>query len=186
MKTVIVDIGHADGTGARGFEGLEEHSVNVVIGDRLVTLLKKAGLNVVRLDFPHETNTSDLNKTVAAANKVEAALGISLHSDWAGNANAHGGHAEHMLGSIKGKKAAQCIAAHIVKILPGRAEPVVSRPNATDKKTLAVLRGTRAPWVLVEGGFITNPCDANIMRSNPQSIAEAYCAGILDYLNSQS
>lgn len=186
MKTVIVDIGHADGTGARGIGGMEEHAANVVIGDLLVAKLKQAGLHVVRLDFPHESNTSDLNKTVAAANKVEAALGISLHSDWAGNASAHGGHAEHMLGSVKGKRAAQCIAAHLVKLLPGRAEAVVSRPNASDKKTLAVLRGTRAPWVLVEGGFITNAGDAQVIRETPEALAEAYCAGILDYLNSQS
>lgn len=182
-KTIIVDIGHADRTGASG-NGLEEHAVNVEVGKHLVARLKAAGLKVVRLDFPHEDNTTDLVKTVREANRVDAVLGISLHSDSAESAKARGGHAEYNKGSVRGKRLATCVGKRIAALLPGRAEVVRSRPNAT-QGSLMVLRETRAPWVLVEGGFISNSEDARVMRAEPERLAEAYCAGILDYLQEE-
>lgn len=182
-KTIIVDIGHADRTGASG-NGLEEHAVNVEIAKHLVARLEKAGLKVVRLDFPDESNARDLEKTVAAANRVDAVLGISLHSDSADSAKAHGGHAEYNKGSVKGKRLATCVGKRLAKLLPGRAEIVRSRPNAT-QGSLMVLRETRAVWVLVEGGFISNVEDAEVMHNAPDMLAEVYAQGILDYLREE-
>lgn len=182
-KTIIVDIGHADKTGASG-NGLEEHAVNVEIGKHLVARLEKAGLKVVQIDFPHEKNAVDLAKTVQAANRIDAVLGISLHSDSSDNAKAHGGHAEYNKGSVKGKRLATCVGKRVAALLPGRAEVVRSRPNES-QGSLMVLRETRAVWVLVEGGFISNVEDAELMHNSPEKLAEAYAAGILDYLKEE-
>lgn len=73
MKNIIIDIGHAGGTGARG-NGLEEHAVNTVIAKILSQKLFESGYNTYVIDFPDNNNRDDLNKTVATANKVEAEL----------------------------------------------------------------------------------------------------------------
>lgn len=73
MKTIIIDIGHASGTGARG-NGLEEHAVNCKIAKILSQKLFAHGLDAYMLDFPDNNNRDDLTKTVATANKVDAVL----------------------------------------------------------------------------------------------------------------
>ena len=49
--------------------------------------------------------------------------------------------------------------------------------------SLYVLRRTRMPAVLVEMGYLTNPYDAALLSSDPQSFARGIYSGILDYLN---
>lgn len=73
MKNIIIDIGHAGGTGARG-NGLEEHNVNTRIAAILSRKLHEYKINSTIIDFPDNNNHDDLVKTVATANKVEAEL----------------------------------------------------------------------------------------------------------------
>lgn len=183
QHTFIVDIGHADGTGARG-NGLEEHAENVTIAKLLCMKIQNAGHKVYSIDFPHETNGADLAKTVAKANTIKATLGISLHSDCSDSAQPHGGHVEYNKGSVKGKRAATCVAKYITKLLPGRADAIVPRPNAK-QGSLMVLRQTVAPWILVEGGFISNVDDALVIHTEPEKIADAIFKGVMDYINTE-
>lgn len=138
-------------------------------------MLKNKGVDTEIIDFPNESNAADLNHTVSAANcSKNASLGISLHSDCSDNASACGGHVCYY--SATGKKIADCIAPYLCSLLPGRASKTVKRDN------LYVLKKTAAPWVLVEGGFISNTHDALLMKYYPEAIADAYFKGIMDYL----
>lgn len=185
---IIVDIGHARDTGARG-NGLEEHAVSEGISKELVRELREAGYEVVELDFPHLSNAKDLEATIKEANRLRDGIGISLHCDsashWVGegkesheeaNPKPHGGHVCYYPGSSNGRKLAEAVGARLGSLLPGRAEVVVGR------KDLAVLRRTRPVWVLCECGFITNPGDAEMMRKHPEKIARAISEGVKDYL----
>lgn len=169
MKTVLIDIGHANGSGARG-NGLEEHAVNVKIAKLLKNTLATRGIQSVVIDFPDKSNGDDLTATAREANKYNADLGVSLHSDCSDNNTAHGGHVCYY--SKTGKVIADCIAKFIGDLLPGRAEKVVYRNN------LYILKNTRAPWVLVEGGFISNKADSAVMSNHPEAIANAIADGI--------
>lgn len=175
MKTVIIDIGHARHTGAKGWHDLEEHEVNTVVARHLKDMLEDNGVNVVVIDFPDSSNAADLAATPREANKYNADLGVSLHSDCSDNPSAHGGHVCYL--SAKGKSIASCIAHFLTELMPGRADGIVKRDN------LHVLKATRAPWVLVEGGFISNASDAAVMKYRPEAIAKAVADGILLYLN---
>lgn len=171
---IAIDIGHANGTGARG-NGLEEHEVAARIGYLLALLLRTNGREVDVIDFPDSSNTRDLEKTIWAANIGGYDFGISLHCDASDNPDAHGGHVCFYPGSVAGARLAVCIAERLCRLLPGRANAVVSRPN------LAVLRRTQCPWVLVECGFITHEGDAGVMMDCPDRIAQAIAEGVDEF-----
>lgn len=174
---IAIDIGHANNTGARG-NGLEEHAVAKVIGAWLAGLLRGENHEVNVIDYPQDSNSTDLNKTITAANIGCYDFGLSIHCDASDNAEAKGASVLFYPGSVQGSKLAVCIAEPLCRMLPGRANSVISRPG------LAVLKKTQAPWVLVECGFITNKHDSAILRDRPEQIANAIKNGVLEYINS--
>ena len=168
---IVVDVGHADGTGARGF-GEEEHELCKVVGNYLADKLRKNGHEVSIVDFPEESNSSDLNKTVAAINSIKPDISVSLHADASDNAFAKGAHVCYYPTSQKGVMLAKSIAKEISEILPGRAETIKARSD------LYVLRATSCVAVLVECGFITNKHDNALLKGYPNLIASAIVEGI--------
>lgn len=169
---IALDIGHADGTGARG-NGLEEHSIADGITYNLEVILKQLGHSVTVIDYPEKSNKDDLNATIKEANKGNYDIGISIHCDCSDNPNAKGAHVCYL--STKGLELAREISEHLCELLPGRAEKTVKRAN------LAVLKQTKPVWVLVECGFISNEDDAAIMSLDPRLVAERIADGIHDY-----
>lgn len=171
---VILDIGHANGTGARNKEkGLEEHAINTVICKLLKEKLENYGAKVKVLDFPEMDNGPELSKTVREANAISGAkVLVSLHSDCSDSKSAKGGHVCYY--GDASKKWAEKLAKYIAELLPGRAEHVVNRPN------LAILKVKSCTPILCEGGFISNDHDSEIQSKHPELIAEAYFKGLTD------
>jgi N-acetylmuramoyl-L-alanine amidase len=190
---IAIDIGHANNTGARG-NGHEEHEVASKLALRIQHRLAKKGYDVDIIDFPYLSNKDDLNKTITAANTGGYDFGISLHLDSASrtvekeedgelvryevpNPVPHGAHVCYYPSSNKGKKLASCIAQYLAKLLPGRAETIVGRPD------LAILKRTVPVWVLCECGFITNGGDLNIVWNSPEDVVDAIECGIDKYIS---
>lgn len=194
QHTILLDIGHANGTGAREYldHGREEHAQCALIAAELRKRLEAAGHKVVVLDYPEESNSADLRRTAAAAAAHPgAAFGLSLHMDSAAtrrvlgtdaesgktlyrddaNPAPHGAHCCYV--SERGKLLAAHIARRLCKLLPGRAEQTVKRPD------LYILKHTPQPWALVECGFITNPHDVNTPAAD---VADAIAAAVADYM----
>lgn len=189
-KHIIIDIGHARNTGAVGC-GLQEHTRCGQIAGQLRRKLEAAGYIVTVIDFPDKDNRADLRATVEAANSLPCAIGISLHMDaatqavdvvdedgehvmrWVANPKPCGAHVCYV--SATGKLLAGSIARELCTLLPGRAERVQRRSG------LYILTETRAPWVLCECGFITNPEDA---ATEPAQIATAIANGVSHFFNS--
>ena len=168
-KKIIIDIGHANGTGARGFDW-EEHASNVVVGSHLQRLLTERGVSVVVLDFPEKDNATDLNLTKSTANSIGADLLISLHHDAADSTTAKGAHVIYYRDSSK--KYAQAVAKTLSARMPGRSETVVQRSN------LAILK-VNFDAILCESGFITNEHDNSIQRNHPELIAQDIVDGLV-------
>ena len=171
---VIIDIGHANGTGARNKEkGLEEHAINVVIADKFKKLLEDYGCKVTVLDFPEMDNGPELTKTANVANTIlDAKILVSLHSDCSDSKSSKGGHVCYR--SDESKTWATKMAKHLVELLPGRADHIVYRPG------LHILKVKSCPSILCEGGFISNDHDSEIQSKHPELIAEAYFKGLTD------
>lgn len=172
---IILDIGHARNTGAHG-NGKEEHSESTLLCEELREQFRFEGFRVTTLDFPDLSNADDLRATICAANAQHADFGLSLHMDCSANQNARGAHVCYTSGN--GLRMAKCIASRLCPLLPGRAEQTVRRPG------LAVLNSTRAPWCLLEVGFISNAADAELTETRRRQIARAIVLGVVDYFNS--
>lgn len=174
---IVIDIGHADGTGARG-NGLEEHAVNVIIATHLQSMLHAKGYSVTVIDFPEQSNRDDLNSSIRRLNEISYDCAISLHSDASDNTTARGGHVIYRQNDQQSFILAAHIAEPLSELLPGRSNVIVARNN------LGILnQAKRSPIVLCEGGFITNEHDAGIMKDRPEDIARAYFTGIHSYMS---
>lgn len=173
-RHIIIDIGHANGTGARS-SGAEEHAVCATIAKHLRALLGQRGHRITVLDFPGRSNRVDLDLTIEAANAIQpvADLGISLHCDCSDNTEAHGGHVCYV--GDTGRRAAENIALHLCGLMPGRAERTVRRAD------LAVLKRTKPVWVLCECGFISHAGDRAVQLHAPNTIARAIAVGVDTY-----
>lgn len=200
MKRIAIDVGHADGSGARG-NGLEEHAVCSKIAVALKECLESFrlqsfGAEVV--DFPERGNSGDLVATVQAVNAGGYDALVSLHMDAASmvvgydtvtdvdgfkkdepiygeNPKPRGAHVCYV--SANGKKLAKEIALRLCGQLPGRAQQVVQR------KDLYILRKTQPVAVLVECGFITNYGDAKWVKEHVVEVARAIALGIAAYFD---
>lgn len=172
MKNIIViDIGHANGTGARG-NGQEEHDLVAKFSRKMQSRLKQEGIKAIILDYPDKSNKEDLSLTAKAANALQGVLfGVSIHLDASSNARAKGGHVCYT--SSTGKIIAQQIAVQLAKVMPGRAETIKERDD------LYILNNTRAPWALMELGFLTNLHDILMLMDDPDT-ANDETAPVLD------
>lgn len=170
---LLLDIGHANNTGAQG-NGHEEHQLSSVIGSVLAERCAQHGITTKVIDYPTLSNSADLSATVKEANTLSAKLGISLHCDSSSNDSARGAHVCYY--SDKTQANAITLGAHICELMIGRACRVVQRQD------LYVLKSTKHPWYLVEMGFISNKLDCNMLASHPELVAEAILKGVCDLL----
>lgn len=197
MKKIAIDIGHARGTGARGF--VDEHETCAELAAEVKSVLESFKVDTFQadiIDFPDKTNGGDLSATVKAVNAGKYDLSVSLHMDAAsriagyeeimcddGSVESvpiyepdpipHGAHVCYY--STNGKRLAKEIAMRLCPYLPGRAEQTVKRTD------LYVLKNTKPVACLVECGFCTNEKDAAIVKKHPFYIARAIALGIAAY-----
>ena len=177
MKRIAIDIGHANGTGARG-NGMEEHAMCAKLAEEVKRCLESFKVQQFEadiIDFPAQSNSGDLSATVKAINAGNYAASVSLHMDAATTPNAHGAHVCYY--STSGKVLANEIALRLCPQLPGRANRVVQRDN------LYVLKKTKPIAVLVECGFITNSNDAAWVKNNPDKVALSIALGIAAFFD---
>ena len=146
---IALDIGHANGSDARGIFG--ERQISQQLAPMLAARLREAGHEVQVLDFPTLTNRADLSATIAAINAGNFDLSVSLHCDDADSPAARGAHVIYY--SLKGYTAAIEVADRLCLLMPGRAEKTVRR-------RLDVLRKTNCTAILIELGFTDNSVDA--------------------------
>jgi N-acetylmuramoyl-L-alanine amidase len=159
-RTVVLDPGHGgDDSGVSG-HGLVEAELALDLARRIEGRLSAHGVEVVftRTNAPGGPD----DERAAFANSLDADLVLSIHTDHATTAAAHGvatffyGHSDE-----PGQGGWSVIGEHFADLL---LREVVARTGLTDCRTHArswtLLRRTRMPAVRIEVGYLSHPDDA--------------------------
>jgi len=151
-----------------GNYGTEETRMNELC-DYLIPMLKKKYI-VYRND-----RTMTLSQVIQDSNNKNVDLHIAIHSN-ACNGKARGCEVLYCLLSSKGAKIAKCIYDELEYLTPSKDRGI--KPTIT----LAEVRKTKAPSVIIEVAFHDNANDAKFITTHRQALAKAIYNGIVKYL----
>ena len=183
MPKIYIDQGHNPSgvnTGAEG-NGLREQDVTYAVGQELARLLRRSGNYEVRLsrNTPTEvlgsSNASSLRTRVQDANAWGADYFISIHTNGSTSPSAKGVEAYAYSRDSIGFRLGGDIVDSLVEATGFPKRGMFARPG------LYVLKKTNMPATLVEIGFISNPEEAAVMRSNPELFARVIYNGIVEF-----
>ena len=173
--TAVIDAGHGGrDPGAVGIGGLREKDINLAISRQVADILERQGVQTVLTRS--DDREIDLAPRVQIAERANANLFVSIHSNAISLSRPDVNGAETYYSSSTGRALAQSIQSSIVQST-GMNDRGVRTAN------FYVLRNTSMPSVLVEVGFVTGRDDAARLRDPAfqTRMAEAIARGILNY-----
>lgn len=154
--------------------GNEEYYMNL-IADELIPYLEASGITVNR-NNPDES----LSRAIVLSNQGNYDLHLALHSNAAPPNLAgklRGTDVYYYPTSSRGKAAAEIIASNFKAIYP---DPNLVR--TVSSTSLAELKRTKAPAVLIEIAYHDNPQDAQWIRDNIGEIAKNLALSVTEFL----
>lgn len=177
---ICIDPGHDAGNTANASPDKTyfEHEFALDVGKRVQTLLESHGLQTIMTRT--DGTAVSLSKRCQIANKAQANIFLSIHTNAAGNDGWYTaeGWSAHIIGS-GGEAEKIAHAIHDVAI------PLLGcKDRGVNVDNYQVLRDTSMPAVLVEHGFHTSKAEVEKLKTNDyrQKCAEADAKGICDYL----
>lgn len=196
LPTVVIDPGHGGKDNGALSHGLKEKELSLDLALRLEKTLKTFGLPTV-LTRRDDTYLS-LAERAAVANKIENAIFVSLHFNHSRNSAATGVETFYATEKVAPESAWAWVgmftkpegepAADNGEDLAGYIQAaLVSHTDAANRgikqRPLYVVRHTRCPAVLVEGGFLNNPLDARLLANGAylDRLAKAIAEGVLTF-----
>lgn len=172
FRTVVIDPGHGGrDLGAADSYVYEKH-INLDVARRLERALKEAGFKTVM------TRTKDefiaLSERSARANRYRNAVFVSVHFNSSYRTAALG--IETFYRSSSSEKFARFVQSELIKNI-GATDRGVKTGN------FSVLRRTKHPSILVEGGFISNKEERSAMLDPQyrQVVADSIARGIIQF-----
>lgn len=193
--TFVLDAGHGgeDG-GAVSADGLKESEVNLAVAQRVDALLALCGHHAVltrdseTLNYPESADTTrqrkryDQNRRVELVNGTENAVLVSIHQNQYVTAGPSG--AQVFYGKQPGSEA---LAQQMQLLLSELCEK--QRQAAPISEDIFLMREAECPAILIECGFLSNPGDAALLRTEDYRTAlsvyiTAACIGCAEELKS--
>lgn len=191
--TVVIDSGHG-GTdpGKIAADGTLEKDLNLAIALKLQKYLEAADVTVVMTrttdtGLYEENSTSkkaqDMKNRVALMEECNADLVVSIHQNSYSDSSIHGAQVFYYTTSTSGK----LLAETLQKALVDGLDPTNHR-QAKANDNYYLLKKTSCPIVIAECGFLSNPDEAALLKSEgyQDQIAWVLHLGILQYLNTQN
>jgi N-acetylmuramoyl-L-alanine amidase len=198
LPTIVVDAGHGGHDNGAARNGLREKDLTLDTALRLERKLRARGFPVVMTR--RDDRFLELAERGDIANRIPRALFISVHFNDNITAAGEGVETYYASEKVSPPQEGWSFAGLFFREKP-EAPPadnglafatavqgsVVGALKVTDRGVkvgrYAVIRQTRCPAVLVEGGFINNPKQAKLI-SRPayrDKLAEAIAQGVADY-----
>lgn len=175
-KTIFLDPGHGGRDPGAVVSGVYESNIALGISNKLKSRLEAAGARVVT------TRTTDvflsLGERTARANNSGADIFISIHGNSFVSSAARGVETYYntQFQGANSKKLAEAVQNRMVN-------GVNLHNRGVKTSNFEVIRYTRMPSVLLETGFMTNPGDLNILRTQQDKIADELLIAINNYFN---
>ncbi|TSB44679.1 N-acetylmuramoyl-L-alanine amidase [Alkalicoccobacillus porphyridii] len=173
-QTIVIDPGHGGSDPGATANGLQEKEVVLDVGQRAAEKLRASGANVIMTRSTDEF--IELEERAAIANREGASIFVSIHANAAAATSAVGTESFHFPTSSEGQRLASAIQTELVSELG-------TRDRGVKDANFSVLRNTAMPATLLELGFITNPEEAERMKSSSfrESAANAIHDGVSTY-----
>ncbi|MCF6465404.1 hypothetical protein C3E90_05835 [Clostridium sp. Cult2] len=180
-RIIVIDAGHGGTDPGTVQNGTNEKDINLSVSLKLNDSLMNKGYNTV-MTRDNDIYV-DLYERAKIANRNQADLFISIHSNSIGNANISG--IQVLYHSKDKAKVSKEDTLALAKIM---MEELTKGTGAQDKGLLprertVVIRDTSMPSVLIELGFLTNPEEARLLNDEGYQdiLVESIIKGIEKY-----
>ena len=161
-KLIAVDAGHGLHTpGKRTPDGEREWSFNNKVVIALINELHRLGLRTVRLDDPSGQRDVPLGERTRKANNAKADVLVSVHHN--ALTGRWGTHTGTEIYSYPGSKKSKELAD---KLQPKLAETYGLRNRGAKTANFHMLRESKMPAILTEGGYMDSRIDIVKMRDS--------------------
>ena len=177
--TVIIDAGHGgEDLGASAADGTTEKDLALAIALKVKLINNNPNINII---LSRETDKFiTVVDRANFANASNANLFVSIHMDKAGTAKFTGTTCYIPSKNKLYLKESNMIAKNI---LASTSELFPESKITTRKMGIWVIENVKMPSVLFESGFISNPNDLKIVKTNIDRIANMILEGIDGYLS---
>ncbi len=195
LPTVVIDPGHGGNDDGARSHGLREKELSLDLSLRVEKILKT--FNFPTVLTRRDDSYVSLAERAAVANKIENAIFVSIHFNHSRSNAATGVETFYATEKVPPESAwtwvgfftkpeagpsdnGEDLAGYIQTALVSRTE---AENRGIKKRELYVVRHTRCPAVLVEGGFLNNPLDARLLANGEylDRLAKAIAEGVMTY-----
>lgn len=167
---VVINIGHGAGDpGAVADNGYTEYEFNKELAAYILMYSKNLQIDIINQD------TSGLEGVIKKINSIDPAIVISLHSNASIDKTATGTETLVYPGSLKSAWLGNILQQNIIGVLK------LKNRGLKERDKLAILKGVKAPAVIVEPFFLSNPSDLLNAKTNIHRLAQAIVDGINQY-----
>jgi N-acetylmuramoyl-L-alanine amidase len=158
MKKFMLDAGHGYQTIGKGVPGMKEYEFNKAVVNYMIDDLQRYE-NVVLYSCYSDTRDVPLKERTDLANKLGVDVYVSVHGNAASDPNANGIETfVHPSRSAKSLALANRVQGNLIYLTGLRNRGVKTAD-------FHVLRESHMDAILVECGFMTNPNDLALMKS---------------------
>jgi N-acetylmuramoyl-L-alanine amidase len=169
--TIVIDSGHGGmDPGKIASDGTPEKEINLAIALKLQTYLEAADVTVIMTrttdDGLYDPNTpnkkvQDMKKRIEIMESSNADLVVSLHQNSYSDSAIHGAQVFYYTNSTLSKSLAETLQNILIQNL----DPSNHR-QAKANDSYYLLKKTMLPIVIVECGFLSNPDEAALLKSD--------------------
>lgn len=189
---IVIDAGHGgNDPGKIGINDILEKDINLSIAQKLQKLLENKGITVVMTrdedkclasEDASNLKREDMENRVAIIQQYNPVLTVSIHQNSYSSESVSGPQVFYYAKSEEGAT----LAAVIQESLNTRLNPENKRMvKANDNYYL--LKNTPTPTVIVECGFLSNPTEADLLKTDAyqNQVTRAIYLGICEYISLQ-
>jgi N-acetylmuramoyl-L-alanine amidase len=191
QPVVVIDSGHGgNDPGKIGVSGQEEKAINLKIAMKLKKYLEAADVKVVMTresdkglyrDSDSHKKSADMKERCRIIDEAKPVMAISIHQNSYHQDSISGAQMFYYKNSEKGRQLAEILQKRFDYVLGAEG----NRRSAKANDSYFLLLNVKAPIVIAECGFLSNPAEAAKLSEEEYQdrIAWTLHMGILQYIN---